>query len=224
MAELLRRALAHERKIDEETRTIDFVASTTDKDRHGTILVQDWDLRNFNRNPVFLWAHQSRMPPIGRVDKWETGEQQSKAQVRFAKTEVAEEIFNLYRDGFLNAVSVGFDYGEYDFVKDAMILRKNELYELSGVSLPSNAQALAEGRSAGRVDGLSRMLRHFMEPELGRAVEDQDIDLMLAGAAPEHIERLRCLDELEARVAELEKLLAQKPNVNPDPEEIQIYL
>jgi len=42
----------------EGSRTVTFVASTYDKDRHGTILNQkNWNLDNFNANPIIGYQH-----------------------------------------------------------------------------------------------------------------------------------------------------------------------
>ena len=50
---------------------IEFVLSHESDDRMGDIIRQDgWDLKNFQKNPVMLWAHDSRgIPPIGKWAK-----------------------------------------------------------------------------------------------------------------------------------------------------------
>lgn len=228
MTELLYRTQAGERReIDKDNRTISFVASTNEKDRYGTVIVQDWELKNFNRNPVFLWSHMSRVPAIGRVTQWTTGEAQSTALVRFGRTEAASEVFDLYVDEILNAVSVGFDFEDYEFIKDVVVLRGNELYELSAVNVPGNASALVEGRANGKLEALSRAIRTIAEPELGRKIDNQDLDLLVAGARFEELEKLRSIDALEARIAELERQLRAKetpPQPKPQPAEDTVWI
>jgi hypothetical protein len=49
-------------------RSLDFIASDETQDRYGDVIRADgWDLSAFKRNPVFLWAHQDKQTPIGRV-------------------------------------------------------------------------------------------------------------------------------------------------------------
>lgn len=147
------------RSIDVEKRTIEFVASTETTDRYGDVIrVSGWETRNYMRNPVFLWAHRSSDPPIGKTVKLftETTPPALVQVVQFADKDTypfADTIFNLYRDGFMNAVSVGFKPTEkpkpirnpdtdqitgFEFTKQ-------ELMELSAVPLPANPDALARG-------------------------------------------------------------------------------
>src|SRR5579859_3156048 len=53
---------------DEALRTIRFVFSDGSVDRAGdTINPNGWELEDFLKNPVALWAHASQDPPIGRA-------------------------------------------------------------------------------------------------------------------------------------------------------------
>lgn len=109
------------------TRTIPFVASTGDKDRHGSILNQDnWDLTGFNLNPVIGYQHQLhpdmciKSTPddvVGkgmnvRIDRdEETGKNRLLLDIWFEDEEtnpLAEKVFRKLLNGTLNAVSVGF--------------------------------------------------------------------------------------------------------------------
>jgi len=167
-ASLRRQAFVPElRAIDEQKRTITFVASTEAVDRYGDILrVAGWKLDSYRRNPVFLWAHRSGDPPIGRTTDVhvETSPKPALVQtVEFADKatyEFADTIFNLYRGKFLTSVSVGFRpleqpkrivdpdtnewTGGYEFTSQ-------ELLETSGVPLPANPEAVARALGAGVV-------------------------------------------------------------------------
>jgi len=145
-------------------RTIEFVASTEAVDRYGDIIrTSGWKLDNYRKNPVFLWAHKSGEPPIGRtVDVHvETAPVPALIQhVEFADAatyKFADTVFHLYKGGYMRAVSVGFmplaaptritdsegnATGGYEFTSQ-------ELLELSAVSLPANPEALARMQSRG---------------------------------------------------------------------------
>ena len=53
---------------DDGSRRVRFVFSDGSVDRMGdTIAADGWDLADFKRNPVALWAHDSSEPPIGKA-------------------------------------------------------------------------------------------------------------------------------------------------------------
>lgn len=140
------------RDVSKSARTIEVIASTNSIDRYNSIIRQHWDLDGFNKNPIALWMHSHMRPPIGRVEEFETNEERSEttAIIRFAETEFAEEIFQLYNEGILAAVSVGFMPGARDYIEtdDSFIQtygsadNPNELYELSAVTVPGNKEAV----------------------------------------------------------------------------------
>jgi len=151
------------RSIDEQSRTIEFVASTEEVDRYGDIIrVAGWKLDNYRRNPVFLWAHRSGEPPIGKCVEVRTEENPPALvqKVEFADAETypfASTIFNLYKGKFLRAVSVGFMPLEHpkairDENNDQMTgweFTNQELLELSAVPVPANPEAVARMVSKG---------------------------------------------------------------------------
>jgi uncharacterized protein len=152
----------HLRSIDEEARTIEFVSSTEKVDRYGDIIrVAGWKLDAYRKNPVFLWAHRSGEPPIGRcVDcKTEANPPALVQKIQFADKqtyEFADTIFNLYKGGFLNAVSVGFmplempkRIADQEGNGDGYEFTSQELLELSAVPVPANADCLARAVSKG---------------------------------------------------------------------------
>ncbi|QXC45208.1 hypothetical protein [Rhodococcus qingshengii] len=47
------------KSIDEEKKTIRFKVSGNSIDRHGEIVDQSWNLKNFLKNPIMLWNHKS---------------------------------------------------------------------------------------------------------------------------------------------------------------------
>ena len=131
-----------------------FVASTSQEDRAGDVIDQTgWDLDHYHKNPVVLFSHQWHLPPVGKslqtwVDPSAEGERLL-ATIRFAPTDLGRELALLAADGYLRAVSVGFRPIQWEVRRDsrtgaalgAHFLRQ-ELLEISVVSLPANPQAL----------------------------------------------------------------------------------
>jgi HK97 family phage prohead protease len=147
-------------------------------DPHG------WDLDNYRRNPVVLWAHDALSPPIGRASNIRVEGNRLLGDVEFAPPELspfADEIYRLVRAQFLNACSVGFAPLEWSFAKDpdrqfGIDFKRQELLELSVVPIPANANALVDGRamksamtdSAARIATLARLRNPPARP---RAIE-----------------------------------------------------
>jgi len=138
-------------------RTLEFVGSTEAIDRDGeVILAKGWDLANYKKNPVFMWAHNYTQPPIGRAVSVKKEDGALRFQVEFAPRETyefADTIYQLYKGGFLKATSVGFVPQEWEDGdgKEAprRTYKKQELLELSAVPVPSNPEALIGARDAG---------------------------------------------------------------------------
>lgn len=155
------------RAVEGKKRTLKFIASTQGVARdRGIIDVRGWELDNFVRNPVFLWAHDSWQPPIGRVLSVERKDGDLVAEVEFAGTEqnhdFAETVYRLYKAGFLHAVSVGFEVLESRNVTDderaagaIWAAARTELTELSAVPVPADVDAVAIERGV-QVGGLTK--------------------------------------------------------------------
>ena len=94
-----------------DDKTLRFVAATEGTKGDGINLrMQGADLERFRKSPVIMWAHDYSRPPIGRADvQVENG--MLMADVTFDESDpFAADIARKYRDGFLSAVSVGFDF------------------------------------------------------------------------------------------------------------------
>jgi HK97 family phage prohead protease len=139
-------------------RTLTFSISTASVDRMGdTIAVDGWKLDSFRKNPVVLWAHDSSGLPVAKAPKiWIEGEKLM-ADAEFTPPGMArfnDVVFEMYKQGFLSATSVGFMPLKYAFTEDpkrrfGIDFLEQELLEFSMVPVPANAEALIEGRSAG---------------------------------------------------------------------------
>ena len=145
--------------IDKENFTLTMVASTQDVDRHGdTILQKGWDLGPFEKNPVILNSHNysDATEVIARATRSEIKGKGKRAKLEqdwvFAVKEnpKAKIIFDLYAGGFLHASSVGFIPRKFaekpDGSRDWFIIEEAELLEVSAVSVPANAMALAKAK------------------------------------------------------------------------------
>ena len=102
---------AEVKEVKSKERTLVFIGSTEVRDRMGDIIEADgWNLKDYKKNPVFLWAHNYHDLPIGKATRvWVSADKQLKFQIEFADKETyefADTVYRLYKGGFLNAVSV----------------------------------------------------------------------------------------------------------------------
>jgi len=148
-----------------ESRNVTFTISTgaVDRDR-DTVKVEGWRTDAYRKNPVVLWAHDSRSLTLARADFIGTSSGQLRATARFAAPgkdydpagwpsdhPSPETVMLMLRGGFLNATSVGFipmksmwndERGGFDFAEQ-------ELLEFSIVPVPANPEALIDAKAAG---------------------------------------------------------------------------
>lgn len=157
-----------------EEGVVEFVASTNHVDRAGDIVEQNWDMKSFRKNPVFLYGHSYSDLPVGKITRvWtekvgdkkrsEPGSRRTMIRVKFVPGDIhpfADSVRRLYEEGFLKAVSVGFRPLERGDVtseeRDALGMgqygqrfTKSELLEVSAVTVPMNAEALSTGVQRG---------------------------------------------------------------------------
>ena len=68
----------------DDSDVMEFVASEESEDRYGYVIsVRGWQLANFRKNPVFLFAHDNHIPPVGKVVKIGPEENQLLASVQW---------------------------------------------------------------------------------------------------------------------------------------------
>ena len=147
--------VVEEKEISDEERIIEFTNSTPTQDRyHDTIDQNGWQLENFRKNPVVLWAHDYGQPPVAKsVNVWvEEGKLKSRDQ--FTPRDLYPfgfMVFELYKNGFLNAKSVGFQPITYAFNNETegVEFYTQELLEHSCVPVPANPEALVSAKSMG---------------------------------------------------------------------------
>lgn len=121
------------------------VASTDTKDRMGDIVeVGGWDLKNFKKNPILLFAHKYDEPPIGYAKNIKIENNRLVFEPIFHEiTQLAREIKAMFMADppIMRAFSVGFIPLQFD-EEDRHIITKQELLEISAVPVPANAEAL----------------------------------------------------------------------------------
>lgn len=139
---------------NDENRTITMVLSDNSVDRMmDTINPKGWQLKNYMKNPVVLWSHGQDDLPIGKMIDLKVENNKLIGTIEFVKADIpvigekAEAVYQLLKNGFLNACSVGFYPIEAVFAEDedrlgGMDFLKQELTELSIVSIPCNPNAL----------------------------------------------------------------------------------
>lgn len=137
----------------EDNRILRFIGSNEARDRDGDIiLASGWELDNYKKNPVFLWAHDYTIPPIGRALSVEVIKNQLIFDIEFPEKGIyslADTVYELYKKGFMNATSVGFIGKEMQPSGDGVKFVRQELLELSAVPVPSNPSALQQAKSLG---------------------------------------------------------------------------
>lgn len=151
----LRMLSLQNRKVDEKTRSVEFVASDESVDSYGTIIpVKNWVLDRFNSNGVIGYQHNlywSDNPDnvIGKGTAW-VEDSQLLVRIEFEPREInelADKIYNKVLFGSINGVSVGFMEIEEGETKEidgqvVYVFGKCELLEISVVNIPANANAL----------------------------------------------------------------------------------
>lgn len=196
-----------------------FTASTEDVARDGFSVAHDgWELTNFRRNPVMLWAHDywGAHPPIGKVDaKIDKEAKALKALVTFdLDDEFAASIYRKYKNGYLNAVSVGFNIIEFDEENRRSV--KQELLELSGVPVPADPKALAERQQRALTHDLTELLTRLAGETTPQPNTDLS-ELVWRGTALSMARLfLDTGDDDTAREAEYRRLVAQYRNLGKE--------
>ena len=166
------------KELDIEKGEMTAYVSTKTRDRSDEVLDPEGvDLRNYKKNPVVLWAHDYSMPPIGKALWVKKDGNGVISKFKFASTPFAQEIKTLYKEGILNAFSVGFVPKEHEDVdgekKPRRTYKKWEMLEFSAVPVPANPDALSLAMSKGLINtpelkkalGIDQPLQEFNNEE-----------------------------------------------------------
>lgn len=146
--------------------TFTAVASTPRTDRHGeSVDIKGWDLKNFKKNPVLLWAHDHSIPAIGVAKRvWVSDGKLMFKGVWQEVTDMGRAAKKLVEDGIINSFSVGFLPSEMD----GNTYTKQELLEISLVNVPANPDAMMLAYKVLKADGVK-----------DKVIEDIGIDVQV---------------------------------------------
>ena len=222
-----------------EERVVQFTISKEVEDRDGDIIrASGIDLTNFNKNPVFLLCHNSHDLPVGKVTKvWVEGKS-VKATVYFPtldelasnpeyaseKAKLVDFVFHCYKNGMLNAVSVGFIPLEWTETERGYDIQKWELLEFSAVPVPANQDAIAEAVKSFGLD--ESVVKEYLTTEKsGRKISAATREILnkikACGDKMDECEKMlkACGTELKSLLAELDEPEEEEPEEPQEPEE-----
>jgi HK97 family phage prohead protease len=151
-------------KDDANNGRLRFTITTDSEDRMGDVIDPGgWYFKNYERNPIVLFNHEygevaGSPPSQGKtllIEKYDHG---LRAVTEFhRKTRFNEELFSLYRDGYMSTTSVGFwpmDRPEERETRNGgkgLRFTKQDLLEWSLVAVPANPDAFAMAMQKGVV-------------------------------------------------------------------------
>ena len=128
----------------EDSITIEGYANTTTKDRMGDVILEEaWSkggLDNYLKNPILL-AYHNHQKPIGIMVDYGVNNQGLKIVAEISKA--AGEVYDLIKSEILKTFSVGFRVkdADYDEATNLFVIKDLELYEISVVAVPANADS-----------------------------------------------------------------------------------
>ncbi len=139
------------------------VATDASIDRDGEIVdPAGLDTKNFEKNPVLLYAHDYRSDPIGKVLEITRDGSRIlfRPQLAVDISPRAKMYFEMIKAGILNAFSIGFIPKEWSDRDNGAggknrVFTKTELLEISLVPVPANPNALVLARTFKTADGLA---------------------------------------------------------------------
>ncbi len=207
------------KEVNDTERSIVAWGSRPVQDRDGEVIKSDaWDLKNFQQNPVLMFAHSYATAPVGKVLWTKVTPDGLRFKAQFAKTQMGEELYTLYRDGFMSAFSVGFvgrKYEEPDEVKSGEPRRywtDVELLEISCVAIPSCPAALMDAYESGHIKtkDLSNALAEIKKLRMS---EVQDVEIQTEEkTVAEEVEVEPGADSDGGQVEQEEKEVVTKPD------------
>ncbi len=172
------------KSIDTEKRTVRAYASTKGWDRYGERFEPDAfkdGMKNYLANPVVLFGHNYWDTPIGKTIAHEFDDQGLILTMEFADTPKAKEVFDLYKDGFMSAFSVGFRPIEVAWEErspgvNGLVYKRAELLENSAVPVPANPEAVVMKGLGGQTRQVSGdLLRELMSAGWEQRGEDEEV-------------------------------------------------
>lgn len=203
-------------------RSVQFTISKEVVDRDGDILrAGGVDFTNYMKNPVFLGFHNSHDFPLGKVTKFWVEGDSVKAIVYFPtleelssdpalaseKAKLIDFSYYAYKNGLMNAVSVGFIPLEWTETRTGYDITKWELLEFSAVAVPANQDAIAEAVKSFGLDE-SVVKDFFTTQKSGKRISAETKEILnKIKACGDEIEK--CRDQLKNIAKNMNALLAE---------------
>lgn len=202
-------------------------------DRAGdTIDPNGWELKDFNKNPVLLWAHDSgfdkSIPAIGNVKNLKVNNSgQLVGSLEFDMDDpFAVKVYKKYKKGILKATSVGFMPLEAEENNEKGIdFKKQQLLEISCVNVPANANALTvmRGMKGKEAKAQRKLMKEFLKNHAPDKEEKQDEPDPMAERLENVITEFenatnslkQIVSQLETRITNIPVKKEQKENTVP---------
>ena len=138
------------KNLDDGSRVLKGIASTPTPDRVGDTVVPEGI--QFKTPFPLLWQHDPGKP-IGTVNKMTITAAGAEVEATIAPPGTAayiDEAYNLIKAGLVSGLSIGFRPidADYDKATGGFLIKSCELYELSAVTIPANADAAVQSIKA----------------------------------------------------------------------------
>lgn len=222
--------LVVEKQLNADERSITSYVSKITVDRGGDVVEpKGLDDTNYRKNPIVLFNHNYDAP-IGR-NLWLKKEKEGVlAKTQFAKTLFADDIFQLVKEGVLNAYSIGFipKTWEWDQENEIMTFKEWELLEYSIVSVPMNPDAVNDSIKMVKSDTAKELLlKQLEQDEIKKTIEslvNENKELRtLIQELSEKIENpdFSHLEELEKDILKIQNQIEKKTVESLDVEAIK---
>jgi HK97 family phage major capsid protein/HK97 family phage prohead protease len=196
-------SILHVKRVDDDARVIEGIATTPSPDRLGDV-VEPMGAK-FSTPMPLLWMHDSSKP-VGQVTFAKATKQGIPFKARIERTsepgtvkDRLDEAWQSVKLGLVKAVSIGFrSIGRPELMKEGGLRFTSwEWLELSLVSIPANSEATITS-----VKSIDRKLRAAS----GRTSEPAP------GATGHKVQKQKDMKTIADQVAELEELIAPKRN------------
>ena len=188
------------KETNDEKRELTVVGSTQTSDRDRDVVnVSGMDLKNYKKNPTFIWAHRGSDTPenvMGTAKKvWVDGDKLM-FKLEFLDSDInprADMVYKMYKAKALRAFSIGFapdwEKAAYNEKRGGFDFPSAELLEISAVPVPANPAALANELKQVQMTGNADEL------------EVKDFEMYLE----ENFEEVEIKEPIEKKVFLLEK-------------------
>ena len=174
---------------------VEVLVSNSATDRHGeSIEMTGIDIKQVQRNPVVLWAHDYQSLPIGKILKlWKSGtDLMARIEFMYNIVDFADIVYKLIMAGTLNAVSIGGivkEYGVQNGITDYSKIAKLEMVELSVVPVGAHPDALVTSKALENIN----VTKDIFESQYADFVKSATISPQVDDLIERHIETSKAL-------------------------------